>query len=73
MNKKEEYEIYVWKGAGVLQDYTSGMIVAVARNLDEALDAIEKEESFSMNSFPAKDYEAYPINKANAWMVWGGG
>jgi len=44
-------KLFVWEGDGVLQDYSSGMIVALGNDLQEALNAVEKEMSYGMNSF----------------------
>jgi len=70
---KEKYKIFVWEGPMVLRDYSHGMIVAIARNLGEALEKIGQKEDYAMGNFPVNDYKTYPIDKTNAWMVWGGG
>ena len=69
---EEEYKIFVWEGGGTLQDCSSGMIVVVARNLEEALKMIEGKCDYCMQNFRVNGYKTYPINEANVWLVWGG-
>jgi hypothetical protein len=45
-------KIFVWEGDGVLTDYTNGMIVAIAADLESALLAIEAKCDYCMQSFP---------------------
>jgi hypothetical protein len=71
-------KLFVWEGSGVLQDYTNGMIVAIAPDLQTALNAIEKECSYGMQSFPTNkpssvvDLGAVEV-EPRAWVCWGGG
>ncbi len=69
---KESLKLFVWEGDGVLQDYTSGMIVALAHNLEEALKEIEKECNYCMTSFQVNQYKIYELKEPKAWLVWGG-
>ena len=71
-------KMFIWEGEGVLQDYTSGMIVAIAADLPKALAAIEAKCDYCMDSFP-KDSptEIIELGPAtahpNAWVCYGGG
>jgi len=49
-------KLFIWEGAGVLTDYTDGMIAVLAKNLDEALKLIEKKCNYCMASFPANTF-----------------
>jgi hypothetical protein len=72
--------LFVWQGDGVLSDWTNGMIVALAPDLETALKAIKKECDYGMDCFP-NDKPTEVINlgecstnpRPRAWYVWGGG
>ena len=73
-------KLFVWYGDGVLTDWTSGQIIALAPNLEQALNAIEKECNWCMESFPnynpteVIDLGELTVNIQNkAWITWGGG
>ena len=69
-------KLYVWEGDGVLEDYTSGMIVAIAEDLEGALAAIRAKCDYCFQSFPP-DRPSQVIDlddaKPEAWVTWGGG
>ena len=71
-------KLFVWEGDGVLEDYTSGMVVAVAVDLQAALKAVEQVCPYGMNSFPCHQptstLEVGSVSDApKAWVCWGGG
>ena len=70
-------KLFIWEGAGVLTDYTDGMIVAMAGDLAAAHRAISKEDSVAVSNYPANPTETVdlgPIRKRpRAWVMWGGG
>lgn len=70
---EKEYKLFVWEGSGVLQDYTPGLIVVVARDLEEALTKIREKCDYCMSSFPADGFKNYPLDEASAFLTWGGG
>ena len=69
-------KLFVWEGEGVLTDYTDGMIVAMAQNLERALAAIEKKCSYA-KAFPPNPTQVIDLGNATeheeAWVCWGGG
>ncbi len=73
-------KLYIWEGDGVLQDWTSGMIVALAEDLEGALAAVRQECDWCMHSFP-NDKPTRVIDlgvcsakpKRMAAVVYGGG
>jgi hypothetical protein len=71
-------KLYVWVGDGVLHDYTSGHITAIAEDLEGALAAIRAECNYGMDSFPNDKPTAVidfndPSIQPRAWVTWGGG
>lgn len=73
-------KLFIWQGEGVLQDYTSGQIVVLAPDLEQALQEIESHGSFIMDNFPRYtpsqivDLGECTENVQNeAWITWGGG
>lgn len=70
--------MFIWDGPDVLTDAGSGLIVAIAEDLEGALLAVEKKCSYGMNCFPTHkpnrviDLSA-PDNEADAWVCWGSG
>lgn len=74
--------LYIWEGDGVLTDYTSGMIVALAPNLDEAYKAIfsvcdyarYERDGVLHSSFPEYPTTIVDLNtaKPQAYVCWGG-
>lgn len=71
-------KLFIWEGEGVLEDYTSGMVVAIAPDLEAALKAVEAKCDYCMNSFPTHrpsqviDLKEDP-NHIEGWVVYGGG
>lgn len=71
-------KLFIWEGEGVLEDYTSGMVVAIAPDLEAALKAVEVKCDYCMDSFPTHkpsqviDLEEDP-NHIEGWVVYGGG
>lgn len=71
-------KLFIWEGDGVLTDWTNGMIVALANDLQEALTAIEAKCNYCMSLFPGhKPSQIIEVGisdaKADAWVCWGGG
>lgn len=74
-------KLFIWQGEDVLVDYTSGMIVAIAPTLEEALKTIESQEGkYIMNEFPTnKPSQVIDLGENvkqvqnEAWITWGGG
>lgn len=72
-------KLFIWEGDGVLQDYTSGMIVAMAPDLETALETIKGICSHCMGSFPMQPTEIVDLGTTSepvtpsAWLTWGGG
>lgn len=64
-------KLFVWEGAGVLQDYSSGMICVLAHDLEEALRLIREKCYDCVGSFPPEGFEV--IEKPEAFICWGGG
>lgn len=71
-------KLFIWIGDGVLQDWTSGQIVALAPNLEEALKQVDEEMGYESDSFPRNE-PTQVINledvktQNEAWVTWGGG
>jgi hypothetical protein len=74
-------KLFVWED--VLQDYTSGIVVAFAETEDEAWKLIAKNGRFSASEEPVTDEEVNEwvkrigkprlVEKPEAFIVWGGG
>jgi hypothetical protein len=68
-------KLFVWEN--VLTDYTSGMVVAIAKDVDEARRvACEGDDCLQYHSDDlARDPEVIDLDdpKAQAWVVYGGG
>lgn len=70
-------KLFIWEGDGVLTDYTDGMIIAIGRDLEQALKVVEKKCAYCMRSFPTHrptqvidlDHNLQP----EAWVCYGGG
>jgi hypothetical protein len=68
-------KLYVWED--VLRDYTAGMIVALAHDLDEAIALFPDDETVRAEMGKVKPTvtalgECRSV-KAEGWYVWGGG
>lgn len=63
-------KVFVWKN--VLQDYSSGMMIAIASTVEEARAELLKE----CNYIPEIDLNKTPVevdlSKPAAFIVWGG-
>jgi hypothetical protein len=71
-------KLFVWEGDGVLTGYSNGMIVAVAEDLESALNAVAAKCGHCMSSFPNhKPSQIIDLNAGTrpteAWVCWGGG
>jgi hypothetical protein len=70
-------KLFIWEGDGVLTDYTNGMIVAMAPDLEGALQAIKAKGECCMGSFPPIPTETVEIGsvitESRAWVCCGGG
>ena len=58
-----EYKLYVWNGSGILQDYTPGMVVSLARTKKEAIENALNEFDRSVDALEKKI-----INSENSWQ-----
>jgi len=67
-------KLFIWTGDGVLEDYSSGMIVALAADHAGALVAIRKS---CCGGFPHQPTEVIELGDVEvpdqAWYCWGGG
>ena len=70
-------KLFIWQGDGVLQDYTSGMIIAIADDLEGAHRAILAECDYCGDAYPHLPTGVVDIGNADqdprAWLCWGGG
>lgn len=71
-------KLFIWIGDGVLQDWTSGQIVALAPNLEEALKQVDEEMGYESDSFPRNEpTQVIDLDdektQNEAWVTWGGG
>jgi hypothetical protein len=70
-----QWKTYVWEG--VLTDYTDGMVVAVGRSLEEALEQIKKDagETAFRECSSSDPYVLDPskMETSECFYVWGGG
>ena len=77
--------LYVWEGDGILEDYTSGMVCALAcceREAWRLMEAKDRTAAFSLNDWP-EDRKIDPeretrkkprrIEQPEAFTCWGGG
>lgn len=65
------YKVFVWDN--VLEDYTSGGMFAVAKNVSDARAALLKECSYIPESDLGQEPKVYDITDCPARAVWGGG
>ncbi len=69
-------KLFVWED--VLEDYTSGVMFALAENVEEArkviMDKCEKEDSYTSKTLQV-DLASEPkvIDNSEGFYVWGGG
>lgn len=70
-------KLFVWYGDDVLESWTSGQIVCIAKDLEIALQVINETDEATIESFPREkpteiidlgELEAEP----KAWITWGG-
>ncbi len=69
-------KLFVWEGDGVLSDYTNGLIVALAPDLETAFAVIKKECDYCDGSYPHQPTSIIDLDDApdaKAWLVYGGG
>ena len=66
-------KLFVWED--VLTDYTSGMVVAVAPDLETALQAIKAKDALAVKYMMERDPRIIDMATAvpEAFVVWGGG
>jgi predicted fused transcriptional regulator/phosphomethylpyrimidine kinase len=64
-------KLFVWEGEGVLEDYTSGMICVLAKNINEAIALINVKYGGELTDYPKSKYEV--IEKPEAFICFGGG
>lgn len=70
-------KLFVWHGAGVLQDFTSGQITVIAPDLESAVLEIKKICPHGMGLFPPHPTDIVDLGdvtvEPRAWVTWGGG
>lgn len=68
----KKLKLFVWEGA--LTDYTSGIVFALAKDVEEARKLI-REKDGTGSKYLEKDLEHEPlvITKPEGFVVWGGG
>lgn len=73
-------KLFVWNDGGTLTGYTSGMVCALAPDLETALRVIDVTDNIASGNFPAHK-PSYVVDLGEcsespppaAWTVWGGG
>ena len=70
-------KLFIWYGDGVLQDWSSGQITCIAKDLATALQVIDEEMGYESESFPREaptEVIDLGIEKTQqrAWVTWGG-
>ena len=68
--REKKLKLFVWEG--VLTDYTSGVMFALATNVENARKQIMKKENGSTAKADLMS-EPLVITKAEGFAVWGGG
>lgn len=69
-------KLFVWYGDDVLESWTSGQIVCIAKDLKTALKVIEETDEATIESFPREEpTEIIDLGKLEeepkAWITWG--
>jgi hypothetical protein len=67
----KRYKVFVWDN--VLTDYTSGVMFAVARSVEEARTALLRECNYIPKSDLNEEPQVYALSELPARVVWGGG
>lgn len=67
--KKETLKMFVWED--VLTDWTPGLMVALAHNVEEAREMLLNEDGYIPEDDRMKEPKVYETPKAV--LVWGGG
>jgi hypothetical protein len=68
-------KLFIWEDSGTLQDWTNGMIVVVAEDLEGAHRAIAEKCHYAEGAYaavPSRTMELADV-KPEAWVCWGGG
>lgn len=66
--------LYVWEGEGILQDYDSGMIVALAHDAEEARALVRATDyGYLPSVLEALGREPAVYDEPTAHLVFGGG
>ena len=65
--------LYIWEGEGVLTDYTDGMILAIAPDLETAHKIIQADTCGSYPDTPTRIIDLTKNTSPEAWLCWGGG
>ncbi|BBM17697.1 hypothetical protein G15_1342 [Enterococcus avium] len=70
-------KLFIWHGDGVLEDWSSGQITCIAKDLATALQVIDEEMGYESESFPRKDpTEVIDLGiektQQRAWVTRGG-
>ncbi|HXE51285.1 MAG TPA: hypothetical protein VN663_23100 [Ramlibacter sp.] len=69
-------KLYIWEGEGVLSDYTNGMIVALAPDLETAFAKIAEKCDWADGAYPHAPTQIVDLDNqpaSEAWLVHGGG
>ena len=64
-------KIFYWDD--VLRDYTSGMMVAVAENVEDARKALVSECDYIPATDLYKEPQVFDLSEARGFVAWGGG
>lgn len=68
----KKLKLFVWEN--VLRDYTAGMVVILAKDLDDALKVFRKK--FPNDDYIIEAFAGYPykiITEPDAFYIYGGG
>jgi len=68
---KNKMRVFVWEG--VLTDYTSGMMVAIAPTIEEARAALLKECNYIPESDLSQQPKEFDLSETVSFVCWGGG
>ncbi len=67
---RKKLKMFVWQGPGVLQDYSSGMICALAFDLEQAVKLIREKMGYDAD-YPVDKYKV--VEEPEAFCCYGGG
>ncbi|EOS7917679.1 hypothetical protein E0T54_RS05450 [Enterococcus hirae] len=70
-------KLFIWHGDDVLESWTSGQIVCIAKDLETALKVIDETDEATFENFPSEEpTEVIELGdlqiEPKAWITWGG-